>query len=170
MFSKRHAISILVLFFLNISYGMANAEEALSEEESRDRFTYNYYLETLNLQAELAKSNLREKLFSHFTGSGELVMLTLDRSASKEAHRGLAYLILVQLDGVVSRDRSCAILNKGKSMLPYLKEVRTASENGRCTIKQDVEIIMVDGLCQKREKVTKSIDEYIESIKNGEKC
>ena len=166
----RDIVFTVMLVTLTIVAQTSVRAEELSLTEYQDRFAYRYLLRSLNLRKNFEKTKYYSDIAGHVTGSGELAIIMLDRSTSKEAYRGLAYLVLIKLDGVLARDRSCAVLEKGKAMLPYLEEARRASANGRCVIQEDIEVKMAPDLCLPREEVDRRVQSFIDTIQNGEKC
>lgn len=167
--------SLSILFatvVMILASGINNAEETLTPVEDEDRFVYRYDLLMRNLELAVKESKIViPGLPTHFTNSESLALLTLDRSKSKEAYRGLAFLSLVVMDGSVSRDHSCAVLKKGKAILPFLEEARRAAINGKCVIEAEVVWVkMKPGLCRTKDEANKKIERFIQSISEGHVC
>ena len=166
----RYTVSTVVLVTLTIVVQIPVRAEELSPVEYQDRFAYKHLLRALNIMHDRGLTGDAKKVASYFSSSAELAIMTLDRATSKEAYRGLAYLVLIELDGILARDHSCAVLEKGKAMLPYLEEARRASANGHCVIQEEIEVKMDPDLCLSREEANKEIQSFIDAVKNGEKC
>ena len=172
-------ITLLSFLFVAVLTGVTpcKADEPLPPIEHGDRFAYWVFLKAMNLQVDASgipgKSDFYElytDISYSFTASKELAIMTLERSSSPEAYRGLAYMALLELDGSVSEAHTCAVLKKGKAIVPYLEEARRARATGQCVIKEDFEVKLRPGLCRSSDDAKATIGSLVNALKKNETC
>ena len=144
----------------------AAVERGLADYQ--DQFAYEYFVQLRNIPTAKKGSQYSE-LQGHFAASGDLVITFLDRSATKTAHRALAYMTLLGLDLNYARDQNCAVYKRGKAMLSYLEEAKRAFQSGKCELPES-RIKVAPHACGSKDAVMKSLEMLISGIKNGFKC
>lgn len=90
--------------------------------------------------------------------------------------KSLASLVKINMDGALSTDYTCYVLQKGESMLTYFDDLDIDSMMNQCKISVEKfnryydEAIRPESLCSDSEKIRRKIAELKEAILNGRVC
>ena len=174
--NSKHALIQCSMFIVFTLFGnsMLFAQGEQSLEEYRDQSAYRYFLETLALRESMMKNTaaMSPALVTHFTDSGEIAVGRLRLSKSKESYRGLANLLLIKTDGALSEILECAIMDKGKAIIPYLNEARLLAERGICVTAEAerLGVKLPTNMCRSKDDAIKEIDSFMEPIQKGQVC
>lgn len=161
------AFFVLPLFVVGAPIGGVQAAE-LSDREREDLFAYELFVDTWNIPHEKRDKEYAE-LRSYFWATGELSLITLDRSNSKEADRALAFITLLGLDASFSELHTCAVYKRGKRMHRPLADAKKAFEAGQCELPES-KVKVARGRCGDAKSVNRSLRRLIDGVTNNVEC
>ena len=158
---------VLTLLTVGGNVGQVRAE-GMTDSEREDLFAYELFVDVWNIPHPKRNKEYSE-LRSYFWATGELALITLDRSSSKEADRALAYLALLGLDASFSERHTCAVYKRGKRMVPPLTEAKRAFESRQCQLPES-KVKVASGRCGDPDTVKPTLRRLIEGARSGAEC
>ena len=163
------AVFGLVLACLAVGTVLAGSpDKSIIEEE--DIWAYKKFIRSYEaIYAIRKQGSLLPEVESALSSGIEMTIVLLDRSTSAASAKALAYMNLLKLDGAASKDQTCAVLRKGKSIIPYLEQAKAARTSGRCVM-QEVNIKPDQVFCADPEDALRRIENQISTIRSGETC
>jgi len=172
----RHTIAnrLLVVLGLTLTCQAICPALAGSPDKSRieyqDTWAYERFIRSYDAIHTLRKQGSPAPgVENALSASLEMTVILLDRSSSAASAKALAYMNLLKVDGAVAEDHTCAVLRKGKSILPYLEQAKAARTNGRC-IMQEVNVKPDQVFCADPEDALRRIESHIRAIHSGKTC
>jgi hypothetical protein len=172
----RSASSLSVLAVIATATFITPDAEAdkIGKIEKQDRQAYISVVE--NLSIALSKPQHEwistPEIPGALTQNSRVAIWLLERSPSREALNGLAYLSLVKLDGAVSESHSCAVLSKGPEIRKRLVEVleATSKNKGSGCLTEGTDLPIKKSVCSNKSDAIRKIKRLLSAIDAGEKC
>ena len=161
-----------VLLLMLVFSSWVSARDAAEEyKEQEDEFVYRTILQTIHLERVLTKRNDIKDYGPNTLGMAtETGLILLERSHTKGALRWLAELTFVRMDGAVGERHDCAVLSKGKKIIPYLEKSRTRTATETC-IPADTKVTAItENVCAPTNDSIRRIEALIRAVRKGEKC
>ncbi len=163
------AVLLMALAWLAVGQTLAGAPEK-SRIEEEDIWAYKKFIRSYEaIHAIRKQGSLLPEVESALSSGIEMTIVLLDRSTSTASAKALAYMNLLKVDGAASKDQTCAVLRRGKSILPYLEQAKAARTSGRCVM-QEVNIKPDQVFCADPEDALRRIENQISTIRSGETC
>jgi len=175
----RHTIAnmLAAVLSLALAWPSVNPVFAGSPDKSRigdeDTWAYEQFIQSYDATHALRKLRMQGSPVlnaeSALTSSREMTIILLDRSTSAASAKALAYMSLLKVDGGVAEDQTCAVLRKGKPIIPYLEQAKAALKSGRCVM-QEVNVKPDQSFCADAEDAMRRIESQIRAIHGGKTC
>jgi len=125
------AVLGMTLAWLAVGQTLAGAPEK-PRIEDEDIWAYKQFIRSYEATNTMRKQGWpAPDVASALSSSREMTIIMLDRLTSAASAKALAYMNLLKVDGAVAEDHSCAVLRKGKPIIPYLEQAKAARTSGR---------------------------------------
>jgi hypothetical protein len=139
--SRLAALLGMTIAWLAVGQTLAGAPEK-SRIEDEDIWAYKQFIRSYEATNTLRKQGWPAPDVASALSSGrEMTIILLDRSTSAASAKALAYMGLLKVDGAVAEDHSCAVLRKGKTIIPYLEQAKV--KHGHCVTEVNIKPICI---------------------------
>lgn len=142
------------------------------KEQRRDKYVYRMIIETVALASN---KELLEKAYFLPTFSGtqygniEVGIWYLQNSKTQQSKKYLAHLKLIYVGSHTGEVLSCAILERGKSMIKYLDDAKKYAQKGRCLLPES-DSSGAKEFCLTQQEAIDRIDGTLAILRAGNKC
>lgn len=170
-----HKFLFIVLASGFLGQSLSCAQDIESEDYSlteEDIYAYKViidYLTIIRTKKPHEWTKIQLGLSSALASGADVSIILLRRSTTQVSAKALAYLSLLEMDGALSEDRTCAILDKGESILPHLNLLKNMSISDSC-IMPEIDGNYSSELCHTHDYASSNINRLIHAIENHSKC
>jgi|SRR6185369_1008715 len=141
-----------------------------NENYYRAEFAKSVFVDSLlTLYSNIPPFDDRTRIQQSSSNAASLAIQSLEANPSPKALTVLAELNMFDLDGAVGEEHDCAVVRKGKKILPILKKQKAKNLKLAC----DKEVTKNNGshkICAPTNTIERHLRDQISAIAQGQKC